>query len=195
MNAKPDDIERIMTLVIERLRRLDTSDQPPARAPGVTSPGRSAGRTQECSISDRVVSRATLRERLDGRKPIHVRRGAVITPAALDELKRREIQVVYTDIDAHAASTRCNLRLSLWQIQYDPRSLLMELELANVVVDSGDAGDDGLRDVSQAVAQEDDIAVMMGILLTEQTCVAACRLNRESHVRAAAVYCRRTVRD
>ena len=81
----------------------------------------------------------------------------------------------------------CRLLLSVWNIQYDPHALLVKLSQSNLTVDAEFAVD-GLRAMSQGVKKEEDGTRTLGVLLTDQTCVAACRLNREPHLRTAAVY-------
>jgi hypothetical protein len=79
--------EQVEWIVVEVLRRLG--------APGVAGRERSSTSADgELVVTDRVISLRAIDGRLVGVKRLVVPRQAVITPAAKDELKQRQIEVV-----------------------------------------------------------------------------------------------------
>ena len=194
MNVNRANIDRIVSLVAERLQRLDTSIGHGPDAPPVGTNNNANNDKEVCWITDQVVSLASLDERLDHTKRINVRRGAVITPSAQDELRRRDIQVVYLEPTLSADSAPRRLLLAVWNIEYDPQVLIVKFSQTDLAVETAH-GDGSLRVLSREVKKEKEGTNTLGVLLTEKTCAAACHLNREPHLRAAAVYDRQHVSE
>ena len=79
MTATPEQLEWIVQEVIRRLRQAD----------GVPPPAAS-----ELRLSERVVSLATLKDRLANVRRVVVPPRAIVTPAVHDELNGRKIELV-----------------------------------------------------------------------------------------------------
>ena len=187
MNGNQATIDRIVSLVTERLKRLHSPSGDVTVAPPHATNNNANSEHASCWITDQVVSLTSLDKRLENIKCVNLRRGAVITPSAQDELRRRNIQVVYVESELPAALAANRLLLSIWNINYDPQALLVKVNQSNLVVDA-ELGVDGLHAMSQAVRTNGDGMKTLGALLTDHPCEAACRLNREPHLRAAAIY-------
>ena len=78
MTVTLEQLEWIVQEVIRRLRLLD-SNLPP---------------TDELRLTDRVVTLATLKDRLANVTRVSVPPRAVVTPAVWDELKHRKIELI-----------------------------------------------------------------------------------------------------
>lgn len=83
MTLSEEQLEWIVREVVRRLRE-SIDEQSPAQPSGK---GRLA-------IRERLVTVATLQERLDGVAQIEVNCNTIVTPAAVDLLKDRQIQLV-----------------------------------------------------------------------------------------------------
>ena len=83
-------IEQIVQEVIRRL--LD-------RGVGVVDAVGSDEATTKLQLADRLVTLATLRDRLDGVGEVLVARRAVVTPAVIDELNDRGIRLMRRGIE------------------------------------------------------------------------------------------------
>lgn len=110
MHATALEIEHLVQLVLERLRvaaaqgataSADNSadksaDNSAARAPGSTEIENSNKESKpgELTVTESVISVETLRERLEGVQSIIASNRAVITPAAHDLLRKRNIRVL-----------------------------------------------------------------------------------------------------
>jgi len=81
----PELFERIVAEVIRRLLERDV------RVVDASAPAQ--GKT-ELDLETKLVTLATLRNRLDGVGKLLVERRAVVTPAVVDELKDRGIELV-----------------------------------------------------------------------------------------------------
>jgi hypothetical protein len=86
-----------LKIEIERIVRQVLSEMAFASQPGPV------GKVTELAIADRVVSLELLAKRLDGVTRLTVPRGAVITPSARDELRRRSI-VIASAVNAKTAN-------------------------------------------------------------------------------------------
>jgi hypothetical protein len=84
MTFTPEQVEMIVLEVIRRLGLLDTNRQRE----------RGTGNTPELTLKDKVVTMRMLEGRLSGVTRLVVARQAIVTPAVLDELKHRRIELV-----------------------------------------------------------------------------------------------------
>jgi hypothetical protein len=80
MNVTPEQLEWIVQEVIRRLRQAD-GQSPPAAA-------------SELRLSDRVVTLAALKDRLNNVSRVSVPAKAVVTPAVRDRLKQLGVELV-----------------------------------------------------------------------------------------------------
>jgi hypothetical protein len=81
MTVTPEQLEWIVQEVIRRLRAADDEQPPPAAA-------------SELRLSDRVVTLAALKDRLNNVSRVSVPSKAVVTPAVRDELRQRGVELV-----------------------------------------------------------------------------------------------------
>jgi len=79
MTVTPEQLEWVVQEVIRRLRAADGGD--PAAA-------------NELRLSDRVVTLAAIKDQLANVQRVVVPAKAIVTPAAKDELKARQIKLV-----------------------------------------------------------------------------------------------------
>lgn len=80
------DPEFVEFVVREVMRRLASGHavQPSAGTPTGN---------RELNITERLITMATVRDRLDGVTAVSISRRAIVTPAVRDELNQRQIQV------------------------------------------------------------------------------------------------------
>lgn len=85
----PEDIDRIVQEVIRRLVSSSTAKS-----------------TTALHLSERVITLATIENRLNGIQQIVVARQAVVTPSVRDELRQKKIQLVQQDVPSQAQAGR-----------------------------------------------------------------------------------------
>jgi len=174
MAESAEQVDRIVREVLSRLDR---------RSGGATSADMTASHG-EIVITEKVVSAATLIDRLAGVKRVLVSPRAVVTPSARDLLRDKNITLVRAlkpslgrgaeKLILYATSGRLDIdslisALRQRGIEIEPR---VSAELAQAVVGlAGDLGESGTR----------------GVLLTGEIVAALCLANRRRGVRAAAV--------
>lgn len=78
------DVERIVAEVIRRLRAMESSPAPVVAGPVV----------HDLVLTERVITMRTIDGRLVGVQRLLVPAKAVVTPAAMDELKKHKIELV-----------------------------------------------------------------------------------------------------
>jgi hypothetical protein len=84
MTYTEQDVERIVLEVIRRLGLIDTN---PTRQRGVAD-------AADLKLTEKVITTRTIAGKLTGITRLVVQPRAVITPAVLDELKQRDIDLV-----------------------------------------------------------------------------------------------------
>ena len=84
---KADDAELIEFIVQEVIRRLKSGG---AMIEGSVAPANGA---RDLALTDRLITLATVKGRLDGVRRLVVTRKALVTPAVRDELRAREIEL------------------------------------------------------------------------------------------------------
>jgi ribose 5-phosphate isomerase RpiB len=175
---KPD--EQIDRIVGEVLARLGTSapsrsSRPaPIPAAGALSPG-------ELLIDDKVVSAATLQNRLSGVQRVMVSARAVVTPSARDLLKENNVSLVRT-LKAAAASS-VELLLAKLDSRFDSAGLIRTLQNRGVAVQQM-ATAEGVKSI-ETIAHEISQRGKLGVILTGSVATALCAANRHRGVRAA----------
>jgi hypothetical protein len=165
-------------IVREVFARLAATANAPSAGPKAVQANGAAG---ELVLSAKVVSLAELEGRLNGARRVVVARGAIITPAARDLLKRQSIDVAYAI--AAAAGFRHRLLFGVAETRYEPavlvRSLVQEGTAVERLANSGVAGVVG--EMCDGVAK----GGQLGLLMTDQSAAAICLANRRPGVRAA----------
>jgi hypothetical protein len=88
MTFTEEQVAAIVVEVIRRLRLLENS-----QGQGVPVFERSSN-TAELTLTEKLVTTRTIENRLTGLKRLLIQRGAVVTPAVKDELKKHQIELV-----------------------------------------------------------------------------------------------------
>ncbi|HEY2841504.1 MAG TPA: hypothetical protein VGJ26_20260 [Pirellulales bacterium] len=167
------DIEEIVRAV---LKQLQGEPQQAGIAP-------SDNRTLE--LTDKLVTLATLENRLIGIDRVALRAGAVVTPAALDELRSHGVTVVRAAATEATPATRIMLTIGVAELAdkaCDVPALIASLSKSDCAVER--IAQTGLASVT---AELSDHAARNGrpaLLLTARPTAAACLANRRRGVRA-----------
>lgn len=161
------DVERIVREVLSGMR------------PGsCTAPAAGGG---ELRLTKKVVSLADVEGRLQGVTQVVVTGGAVLTPAARDELKKYAVSVA-SAVPAVAAQSQMPLCACIAQTASDARPL-------EAVVEGEMAGLTWLRETKLPAAVDAVCGRVLdgalGVLLTGESAAALCLANRRPGVRAA----------
>ncbi|MCA9246417.1 MAG: hypothetical protein KDA42_04855 [Planctomycetales bacterium] len=184
------DIDRIVQEVVRRLREVPA----PVAEPLLYTTSHAATNTKSNAspdgveiIEDRVVTVESLRGRLNGKRQLLVRPGAIVTPAVRDLLKDAHIVLHIqapdeatpcdaTDRVADVAIACCDeKRYGDWARKLIPRNRTLQAVRAN-----------SLSSNVRALAKAVDGRRMLGILISEDTFPALCLANRQRGVRAVA---------
>ena len=182
------DIDRIVREVMEQLKTVSAASPPPLKPapippapipqpqPPAAIPAVPLGSTLH--LAERVVSLGALLHRLQGVKRVVIRRGAVVTPAVRDELKQREIALVYEEDNT----------------QSDQPTLLVGADspyseplLTALVRDNRpwkDLTGDNWPQTTLALTSRLKDDACLGLLMTAHPIAALCLANRFSQVRA-----------
>jgi hypothetical protein len=177
MAKSEDQIERIVGEVLVRLGaaaavRVDRPRSQPSPASGSVS---------DLTLDDKVVSAATLKDRLNGVQRLIVSARAVVTPSARDLLKENNVSLVRTLKSAAAAGVQ--LVLAGLDSRFDTASLILMLDHRGIAVQpvaSAEAGG-AFETISRAIRE----AGKLGVVLTNRVATAVCVANRHRGVRAA----------
>ena len=175
---KPD--EQIDRIVGEVLARLGTSAPNRSSRPAPI-PAAAALSSGELVIDDKVVSAATLQNRLSGVQRVMVSARAVITPSARDLLKENNVSLVRT-LKAAAASS-VELLLATLDSRFDSAGLIRTLQNRGVAVQQM-ATAEGVKSI-ETIAHEISQRGKLGVILTGSVATALCAANRHRGVRAA----------
>ena len=89
MELSAQDIERIVSEVVRRLRQAGVDVQSKDADSSVRSVEAAAGTT--CTLSEHVISMDSIQGRLDNVQQLVVGARAVVTPAVVDALRERKI--------------------------------------------------------------------------------------------------------
>lgn len=149
----------------------------PAAEPAV--PARPAG---DVVVAQRVVTLVDLGERIHAAQRLVVPPGAVVTPSVRDELRRRNVSLVFENAVSPTTSGLAPVAMTVLGSKIDPKPLVDELERAGHAVD--------LQRTDCLVRATDDMADQLkqgntaGVLLTNYGAIAMCLANRHRGVRA-----------
>jgi hypothetical protein len=175
------DIESIVREVLRRLLEHDVrveSERKPETAPAAPSDQEQNG---QLTIPDRVVTLATIQDRLHSMRQVVLQRGAVVTPAVRDELRRRRVAITY-GCSASPDTSECALLVGVAETNYRPESLVKVVEsvAGGVKQIDADTVSEALRLLVPPVASGQSL----GLLFTGQPAAAMCLANRNAGVRA-----------
>ncbi|HUY87539.1 MAG TPA: hypothetical protein VMV10_02275 [Pirellulales bacterium] len=141
-----------------------------------------AGSPRELTIASRVVTLAEIEGKLEGIEQLVVPAKAVITPAARDLLRLKQIDIGYA-LPAKAASrSRLLLVVGAAETKYDATSLIQAVVREGTTVER--MARTGLVQVVGEMCEEATKGGKLGLLLTSETAAASCLANRRAGVRA-----------
>lgn len=89
MELSTQDIERIVSEVVRRLRQAGVDVQSKDDGPSVSTAEAAGGTT--CTLSEHVISMDSIQGRLENVQQLVVGARAVVTPAVVDTLRERKI--------------------------------------------------------------------------------------------------------
>jgi hypothetical protein len=171
--ASAIDIDEIVRAV---LRQLQGEPQGTIAAPA-------PNRTLE--LTDKLVTLATLENRLTGIDQLALRAGAVVTPAALDELRSRGIEVVRVVAPIAAAAVRPTLTIGVAEVTNgacDVPALIAAFAKTGCAVER--IAETGLTSVTAELTELSSKGGRPVVLLTSRPAAAVCIANRCRGVRA-----------
>lgn len=176
------DIERI---VREVMRRLEVP-QPAGDGAGTeTRPQQPEPKpdNSKLRLSGRVVTLASLDGRLAGVRQVIVAKGAVVTPAVRDELRKKKIKLEFSDNNHRANVSTGGLLLGMVEGSYDAAALLkaVSAEAGETQRIDGSCWIEVTRQMTEAIARE----TKCGVLVTHRATGAVCLANRGTGIRAA----------
>lgn len=193
-DASEIDASTIETIVREVLARLGGSPIKSAAQNGAIAarekPQAAATAGSVVHLSDRVISLATLKGKLDGRRVISVDRGTIVTPMAKDFLRESGVSIRIAGA-AQRGSSASSVRLVLGvaETSFEPAALVARLSAAVEQV-----ARIGLVGVVDELSARVRLGGERGVLLTGEPEAALCLANRASGVRAARAGCVASVR-
>ena len=178
MATSEDQLETIVQAVLQRIGRTASASQ-----------------QGELALNDKVISEATLANRLDGVRRLSVTARAVVTPSARDILKEKNVALVRSlPVTASAAGhlivAACGKRI---ESIIDITNLIASLRQRGIDVEQ--LKNDDIGKITSDLAEKFSHSEIRGVLLTDQTAVAVCVTNRNPAVRAAAVESRGEVNE
>ena len=192
MNRDSQMIEKVVAEVLRRLSALgetprdDSAAAATPPAPPVPAPGPDA-----LVLDARVITTATIHERLKGVRRVVVDQHAVVTPSVKDELRKRNIRLERQDASAEASDS-AELAVVRYTHGDDAVRTAATLPLpANAV----DRVHDDLAAAVACVSKRVRDGKQVVVLLTDETLQAACLLNRSPDVRAAIAVTANDVRQ
>lgn len=190
--AEAIDIDGIVREVLRRLRAISATDTAstapaPTTTPATpTQPAATANDHVSLAFGERLVTLAALNGKLNGLKQLVVGRKAIVTPAVVDELKKRGITVVRHDsASSQHAKVRLLVSASSGSLKKATRSELSAamngIEWLECHATSSLVG--AVQELAKHITQRK----LPGLLLTEQPLSAAVVANRNPQIRAAVI--------
>lgn len=169
-------IEQIVRQVLAELR----SGEPASKRTVATAKSAVNGSPAQLTLTSKIVSASLLEGRLDGVSQLVVPRGAVITPAARDELKQRNVTIA-SAVGPMKSSSGTVVHVAVAGTRYDAEPLLAALSGEGVQVERSAAM--SLIEATAALAPA--AARGCALLITDDIPAALCLANRQPSVRAA----------
>ncbi|HZZ29867.1 MAG TPA: RpiB/LacA/LacB family sugar-phosphate isomerase [Pirellulales bacterium] len=179
MPHSEDQVERIVHAVIQRLGGAGTA---------ISSSG-------ELTLTEKVISAESLANRLNGVQRVIVSARAVVTPAARDSLKEKNITLVRSLQAAAAKPSQLIVASSVSKkgAAFDCADVLGQLRQRGMEVEELPAV--GVAQAAANIAAAVESGKKLGVLLTDQAAAALCIANRQRGVRAAMVTNRGELND
>jgi hypothetical protein len=172
--ADRSEIERIVRQVLAEIADRHAVARPPGH--------RADGDGRELVVVEKVVSTKELENRIEGVTRLLLTRGAVVTPAARDLLRERQIAIATAlDPDKRRAETY-HVVMGKVDTNFEVASLAALLARDGATVEQ--LPQTGLADVTESMCEHVAMSGHMGVLITRKTAAALCLANRRRGVRA-----------
>jgi len=181
MTVSPAEIDGI---VREVLARLGAGASACASEPQAAEKHEPAGDESTLCVQSAVVTLADVGPRLGRLRRVVVPPGAVVTPAARDALRDREIALCYGPDASAASSLGEGLPLVVALCSFDPAPVVEALAREGLVVQPSRS--DCLIETFDRLAQWAGRGGTLGVVLTPEVAAALCLGNRLAGVRAVA---------
>ncbi len=136
----------------------------------------------ELVLENKVVSVAELADRLSGVTRVAVPRGAIFTPAARDELRKRNIAIASRVSPVPGSATSHTLVVGMADTSYNPAALVQMLGSDRMKIERLPSV--GLINIVEELCEHVTKGGTSGLLITEQSAAALCLANRQRGVRA-----------
>ncbi|MFH1266153.1 MAG: hypothetical protein ABIK89_10535 [Planctomycetota bacterium] len=180
------DVDKVVREVLAVLGAAPKSPAVATQTSGAGDPSGSPAPPSErdgvLEVGGQVVTMAELEGRLGGIKRVVVPAGSVVTPSVRDELRRKNVSLVYGRAGAAASGGGVRLAMVVLGSRYDPGLLARALEGEGIDVDARQA--DCLIAATDQLAGELSRPDTLGLVLTRYPAVALCLANRHRGVRA-----------
>jgi hypothetical protein len=178
------DIERIVREVLAEMATSSVpapkSSAPSPTAVKVAEPHRS--NTNELVLASRLVTLGEVSGRLAGIRRLLVSPGTVITPAVIDEVKKRNIQVIFNAAASVASAEPLKLTIIAARTKIDTTPLAAALQSEQIEVEL--LSSKCLIEATDRLAGEAKKPNTLGLLLTPYEAESLCLANKLSGVRA-----------
>lgn len=181
------EIERLVRAVLAELGDApQATATPPAVAPAKPAPVEKAEKPAapgELVLTGRVITLAELGERLSGVRRLVVPPRAIVTPSVRDELRRRNVELVFGHRNGAARTTASvSLAMAVHGRRFEAGPLVQLLASDGIATQPQPF--DCIIAATDQLAQEVSGGKSLGLLLTQHTAAGLCLANRHAGVRA-----------
>ncbi len=195
MNITAEHIERIVREVLANLPAAKATSLlvPPSSTASVKTgtPAISAADVPQANaiaIDGKIITLAQLEKRIQPASQILLHRGALVTPAARDWLRERNVAIAFHPAKSSAVTPpKWQLACATAETDFDPAQLLRNANKDNVATDR--LASTGLSSVIDELADRVAKGGMLGLLFTTKLAAGNCLANRVRGVRAASAHC------
>jgi hypothetical protein len=186
MDGRDDRIERIVRGVLARL--AGTLESTAESANNTDHTNRKELQPTHWVLKETVITADALEGKLHGVGEVHVRSGAVVTPAAQDALRCAKARLVRAGSDASTIGTaECRLVVGVAACAAEPAAVVRLAEVHRGAIEH--LARVGLVDVVREMAQQVVLGGSKGLLFTDTPAAGLCLANRSRGVRAVAANC------
>ena len=182
MDARTEEIERIVREVLQRLNgQSDTAAIEKDEASQTAREGSEPKEEGVLEINRPVICLADVDGRVDSVKQLVVSRGAVVTPAVRDLLRRSGVELTYRVPSRNGKVVRLAVAVGMAETNFEPTALLKAVGKIDAKFELLTSTD--LIDVVDELTKN-VIGGGYAVLLTSQVTASLCLANRISGVRA-----------